>query len=119
MEPLGVLLANEPRSYREVLAGALRLMRPHWAVSVLAPAEVPAHLGPCAREVVICSRLSESIRRGAFGWVVLYPDHENRATIHIAGKEATVEDLDFDGLLAVLDRAEAVALAAGPPAALR
>jgi hypothetical protein len=55
--------------------------------------------------VVVCSRLSEPTRRQAFGWVVLYPDHENRAIIDIAGQEATVEDPDLDALLAALDRA--------------
>ncbi len=118
MEHWCVLLANEPRCYREVIAAALRRQRPHWAITDVEAEELPAHLGRCVREFVIASHLSESARHRAFGWVLLYPDFEDRATIGFAGHATTVEGLDFDGLLAVLDRAEAVAVAAGqPPAA--
>jgi hypothetical protein len=115
MEPWCILLANEPRSYREVIAGALRQQRPRWPIADVEPEVLPAHLGRCAREFVIASQLSEPVRQRAFGWVLLYPDFEDRATIGFAGHETTVEGLDFDGLLAVLDRAETVALAAGQP----
>jgi hypothetical protein len=116
MEPWCILLANEPRCYREVIAAALRRQRPHWAITDVEPEELPAHLGRCAREFVIASRLSEPERQRACGWLLLYPDFEDRATIGVAGHETTVEGLDLDALLAVLERAEAVALATGPPA---
>ena len=111
-----ILLANEPRSYRQVIAGALRHQRPQWPIADVEPEVLPAHLGQCARPFVIASRLSELARQRACGWVLLYPDYEDRAVIGLAGEETTVEGLDFDGLLAALDRAEAVALAAGRPA---
>ena len=118
MERWCVLLANEPRCYREVIAGALRQQRPHWPITDVEPAALAAHLGRCARTFVIASRLDDHARHLAFGWVLLYRDFEQHATIGFAGQETTVEELDFDGLLAVLDRAEAVAVAAGqPPAA--
>ncbi len=113
MEHWCILLANEPRSYREVIAGTLRQLRPQWPIADVEPEVLPAHLGRCARPFVIASRLSELARQRACGWVLLYPDYEDRAVIGLAGEETTVEGLDFDGLLAALDRAEAVALAAG------
>ena len=115
MEHWCILLANEPRCYREVIAAALRQQRPHWSITDVEPDELPTHLGRCAREFVIASRLSEPARQQTVGWLLLYPDFEDRATIGFAGQETTVAGLDFDGLLAVLDRAEAVALAAGQP----
>ena len=115
MEPWCVLLANEPRCYREVIAAVLRRQRPHWAITDVAPDELAAHLGRCALPFVVASRLDEHARRAAFGWVLLYPDFEDRATIGLAGQETAVEGLDLDGLLAVLDRAAVGALAAGQP----
>jgi SAM-dependent methyltransferase len=91
MEHWCILLANEPRSYREVIAGTLRQLRPQWPIADVEPAVLPAHLGRCARPFVIASRLSEPVRQRACGWVLLYPDFEDRATIGVAG-------LDLDGL---------------------
>ena len=115
MEYWRILLANEPRCYREAIAGALRQQRPQWVITDVEPEELPAHLGRCPQAFVIVSQLSAPARRLAFGWVLLYPDYEDRAIIGLAGQETTVEGLDFDGLLAALDRAAAVALAAGQP----
>ena len=66
-----ILLANEPRSYREVIAGTLRHQRPQWSIADVEPEELPAHLGRCARPFVIASRLSEPVRQRACGWVLL------------------------------------------------
>lgn len=76
------LVANEPRVYREVISDALARLRPLVEVFCCVEAEDldrdVARFGP---HLVICSRLTESVRERCPCWVVLYPEGENRAEI--------------------------------------
>ena len=70
------LIANEPRVYREVISDALMRLRP-LIVEVFCCVEADdldgdvARLGP---HLVICSRLTESVRERCPCWVMLYPE---------------------------------------------
>jgi len=66
-----IVVANEPRSYRESLAGVLRVERPHDAVTVCDPAHLP-ELGPL--DIVVCSQLPAGVAERAGGWLVLRRD---------------------------------------------
>jgi hypothetical protein len=110
-----VLLANEPRAYREVLAAALQAARAHVAVAVVepaglagalagAPAGAPARPAGVAPQLVVCSRLPEPPPAGPLAWVVLYPDGGPQAVLRLGGQQTTVAGLDFDDLLALVDQ---------------
>jgi hypothetical protein len=104
-EPLSVVVANEPRTYRDVMAAAFRSLRPHLEVTAVEPDELDVHLARHAPQVVVYSRASEAVQAGTFAWVLLYPDGANRATISIAGQRTSVADIQFEDLLGVLDQA--------------
>ena len=76
------LIANEPRVYREVISDALMRLRPFLEVFCCVEADdldrEVARFGP---HLVICSRLTESVRERCPLWVVLYPEGEDRAEI--------------------------------------
>jgi hypothetical protein len=102
-----ILVANEPRSYREVIAGTLQVLRPHLEVIVVEPEDLDRDVVRLAPNLVLCSRLSEAVEIHALAWVVLYPNGETRAVISIAGQCDTVSaDLPFPRLLSVIDEVE-------------
>jgi hypothetical protein len=98
-----VLAANEPVAYREVVAAALGHLRPRVEVLTADPAELDAAVIRAAPHVVVCSNLTEVVRTRALGWVLLYPGGENRGVVSVGGVEATVEAIEFDALLSVVD----------------
>ena len=109
METLRILIANGPRSYREVIAAAVQALRPHIGVSTSEPDDLDGELARFKPHLVVCSQLTEPVRRAASAWVVLYPDGANHALLSVAGQQRTVADLQFDDLLAVVDQTAALA----------
>ncbi len=100
-----LLLANEPQSYRQVIAAAVQKLRPDIdvAVSVL-PDDLDRedlHLLP---DMIVCSRLTPVVEGSNSAWVLLYPDGETKTVISIDGQRTTSADLEFDELLAVIDQ---------------
>jgi hypothetical protein len=102
-----ILLANEPRLYRDVIAGALRAVRPHLEVIVVEPEDLDREVVRLAPDLVLCSQLTEVVETRPLAWVVLYPDMEMRAVIAIAGQRHTVDaDFPFTSLLSVIAEVE-------------
>jgi len=100
-----ILVGNEPRAYREVIAGALQALRPMVAISMIDPALLEAALAECQPALVLCSRLTAAIQSTARSWVLLYPDGDGRAVATVAGQERDIPGIDFEALLAIVDQA--------------
>jgi hypothetical protein len=111
METLRILVANDPRSYREAISCALGILRPHLEVVLLEPEDLEDRVSVYAPALVLCSRLTPTVRREAFAWVELYPEGKPFAAISVDGLQLrAVGDIDIANLLWIADRA---ALAAG------
>ncbi len=104
-----LLLANEPQSYRQVIAAAVQKLRPDIdvAVSVL-PDDLDCELLRLLPDMIVCSRLTPVVESSSSAWVLLYPDGETKTVISIDGQRTTSADLEFDELLAVIDRVAAL-----------
>lgn len=102
---LCIIVANEPRAYREALARAFRVRRPAVTVYLAEPGVLDRAVLDRAPAIVVCSALSEVIETRPRTWIVLYPDGEDRALVSIAGVRRTVAGVEFDDLLAAIDRA--------------
>lgn len=100
---LRMVVANDPRSYREVMAGALRALRPEVEVILIEPEDLDGQILRISPHLVVCSSITETVRAGSFSWVVLYPDGQSHATVCVDGESRTVEDMEFEGLLSVVD----------------
>jgi hypothetical protein len=109
VESKRIVVANEPRSYREAMAVACRALRPEVEVILADPADLDAEVTRLDPQLVLCSRLTEGLRTGSRAWVVLYPGGETLAVIQIAGHCVTTGDLGFAALAAAIDQAT------GPP----
>lgn len=113
-EPLTILVANEPRAYREALAGALAALRPDLRVELFAPDALDAALDLPRRPVVVCSRLTPRVEERACAWIVLYPQHESVALVRGPDGHRVVPDPDLDDVLRAV-RAAAGACGAEAP----
>ncbi len=102
-----IIMANEPRAYREVMAATFRALRPHLAIATAEPDELGRELvGPagCTRRLVVHSRRTATVPDGVAAWVLLYPDGDDTATVSIAGRQTTTPHAEMDDLLAIFDR---------------
>lgn len=101
-----ILVANEPRSYREVIGAAVQALRPHIEVVLSTPDTLERDLARLAPQLVICSALTASIWSRSVTWIVLYPEGTSQAVININGQSTTLDDLEFDHLLRIVDETE-------------
>ncbi len=106
-DAIRVLVANEPRVYREVLAGAIAGMRPEVVVSIAEPEQLDGRIGTLSPHVVVTSRLPVGALPGVCRLVMLYPDGSNSATIDVGGVRTTVSDLELEALIALIDATRA------------
>ena len=62
VESKRIVVANEPRSYREAMAVACRVLRPEVEVILAEPADLDAAVARLDPQLVPCSRLTEVYR---------------------------------------------------------
>ena len=105
-----ILVATEPRAYREVMAGALQELRPRIEVVVVEPDDLDAALTRLRPHLVVSSRSVETLGDCPLAWVVVYPDGETTALICVNGRRTTLGDLPFERLLSVVDEATGLAV---------
>ena len=97
-----ILMAIEPRSYREVIGEAIRGLRPHLEVVIVEPDA----LDP---ELVICSRPSIAAANGRPDWIEFRPYDQPAARVYVGGQQFELEEVELEDLLRVVDEAERLA----------
>lgn len=107
-----LLLANELRSYREVLARVISIQHPGIEVHQTKPEGLDRSVVSLEPYFVICSRATLLMRLRVPVWVELYTDHGASSTINVCGRIIVIEDLQLPGLLDLLGRYEDVASSA-------
>jgi hypothetical protein len=66
-----IVVANEPRAYREVLGAALGVLRPQATILVSEPGQLEEVIERFTPHLVVCSHLVTGM---PLAWVVLDPD---------------------------------------------
>ena len=64
-----ILLANEPRSHREVFAGALRVLRPYLEVITVNPDALEGEAPRLRPDAVVCSRITPALTTATGRWM--------------------------------------------------
>ena len=100
-----VLVAHEPRAYREALAAALAALRPEAEVLAVDPGALDRAVAAAAPDLVFCGALTPAVRAAAPAWAVLYPGGTPVVETSVAGERAALPDLGLEAALALLDRA--------------
>jgi hypothetical protein len=99
-----IILANEPRAYRDVIAGTLRVLHPQLAIAALEPAELVPQLRRTRPVLVIYSEPDPALELRVPAAVQLYPGGAGHAVVDLAGLRTTVADFELDDLLALIGR---------------
>jgi hypothetical protein len=101
-----VIVANEPGTYREVIAAALQTLRPELIVTTVEPASLDEAICRLAPRLVLCSVVTEVVETRVAHWIALYSDGPERVVISLAGQRTTLADIELEGLLSIVDRTE-------------
>jgi len=113
-----VILANELRYEREVLAAALRELRPGVDVVELTPDRLNGALAALRPRLVVCTAALATVQAGVPAWVLLYPDDATHAVVCLDGAERVVPAFGLADLVDAVDAAAGRAPAVeGCPAA--
>ncbi len=104
-----VLMAIEPRSYREVIGEAIRGLRPHVEVAIVEPDALEPEMARLVPELVICSRPNVAASNGRPAWIDFRPYAQPAARIYVGGRRFELEEVELEDLLSVVDEAERLA----------
>ena len=110
MSGVRILLANEPRSYRETLAAAFRILKPNTEVFVTGPGELDGEVERLSPQLVICSRTTPTVEAQSLAWVELYPEYSSVSVVSVGGERSTIAWIELADLLSVIDRTESLAI---------
>lgn len=104
MRNVRVLVANEPRAYREAFIGALHILRPTAEVVEARPEDLDKKAEEFRPDLVFSSHVSPLMDKAAFDWVLLYPEEEPSIMIFTQGGLSTVGNAELKDLVALVDR---------------
>lgn len=105
MGSLRIIVANEPRSYREVLSRTFEHLRPDAEVVEVEPGDLDGELARCKVPcLVVCSRVGRVVERRALSWVELYPGGESFSRVNISGACFEKDDMTLHDLLSAIDQ---------------
>ena len=96
-----ILLANEFVSYRQTLAIVIRDLRPHVEVFEASSESLDGEVARLRPDLVICSRVTRTVRRRVANWVELYPDRKPYSTFYVGGKRWAKREVQLSDLLAL------------------
>ena len=102
-----VLIAIEPRSYRQVIGQAIQALRPHMEV-VLDPDTLGAGVTRLDPDLVFANRPDNSAPTGRPAWVEFRPYEEPPARVCLAGRTWELEQVELSDLLSIVDEAEEI-----------
>jgi hypothetical protein len=114
-----VAIENEYRSYREVIAACIRLLRPHVEVSTTAPEGLERKAANLDPQLIVSSRPRTAILSPPIAWIEIPTEDPTKPTVVWLGEdrwEAAKLETNVVGLLGrVIDQAEEKLAAAGDP----
>lgn len=104
-----VLIAIEPRSYREAIGETLRYLRPHLEVAVVEPEKLWGEIVRFGPALVMADRPDTFPTAGTRDWVEFRPYEKPPARICLGGRLRELMTIDLPDLLSVVDEAEELA----------
>jgi hypothetical protein len=105
-----LVVAIEPRSYRQVIGEAIRALRPHVEVTVLEPGMLGVGVRRLKPELVFADQPDtfgpEGGSTGRTAWVEFRPYEEPPARVYLAGRRWELEEVELSDLLSIVDQTE-------------
>jgi len=106
-----VLMANEPRAYREGIAAVISQLRPAVEVETVEPDALDDSIKRYVPDMVICSKATETLKGRVKVWVELYPENGTISVANIGGRRTEYTEIQLPDLLSIVDKAEELAKA--------
>jgi hypothetical protein len=106
-----VLMANEPRAYREGIAAVISQLRPTVDVETVEPDALDESIKRYVPDMVICSKATETLKSRVRVWVELYPENGAISVASIGGRRMEYTEIQLPDLLSIVDKAEELAKA--------
>ena len=103
-EALRVLMANEPRAYRESIAEVIRALRPGVEVETVEPESLEDSITRLSPGIVVCNRATSVVRESVPVWVELYPDYAPFSVVSIQGVRSKLDEIQLPDILSIVDR---------------
>lgn len=100
-----ILLANEPGTYRSLLAEQLPFLRPDLRVLEVLPADLNAAVSTYHPTVVLGSEPMQDLQAQNIATLVLYPQGDDSFLQTSSGSETVVRQPRLSDILAAIDRA--------------
>jgi hypothetical protein len=105
-----VLMANEPRAYREGIAAVIGQLRPSVEIETVEPDALDDSIDRFSPHMVICSKATEALKDRVKVWVELYPENGTLSVANIAGRRVEYSEIQLPDLLSIVDKAEELAV---------
>ncbi len=96
-----ILVANELTSYRQTIAIVLRDLRPHIEVFEAEPRTLDGEVARLEPDLVICSRVTHTVRQRVANWVELYPECKPHSTFCVGGECRAKREVRLSDILAL------------------
>jgi hypothetical protein len=104
-----VLMANEPRAYREGIAAVISQLRPEVEIETVEPNALDTSIERFSPDMVICSKATDALKAGVRVWVELYPENAAMSVASIDGRRMEYNEIQLPDLLSIVDKAEELA----------
>ena len=101
-----VALEDDYRSYREVIAAGIHMLRPRTEVETAPIGKLEEQIERFDPQLVVCSRPNTLASRRCAAWVELPLDPTRPSKICVAGRYSKRSNPAIDALIAVIDEVE-------------
>jgi hypothetical protein len=101
-----VALGDEYRIYREMIAAAISILRPHVEVETAGLDELEEQIARFDPQAVICSRPNTIYPGGRPTWIELSLDLTQPTTVWVSGCYSELSSCALEGLLGVIEETE-------------
>ena len=101
-----ILVANEPRSYRETFARVFQALRPHVESIAVDPDALDREALRLRPDVVVCGRVTPTVETVARCWMELRVEGETLVSTSKPRMPSDGRDVDLAYLLSFIDRSE-------------
>ena len=97
-----IVLAVEPRSYREAIGSAIRGLRPHLEVKIVEPGVLASEVARLDPDLVVCGAPDTVVPNGRYAWVDYRP-YDDWAEVCLDGRRSKLAEVQLDDLLSIVD----------------
>ena len=104
-----VLMANEPRAYREGIAAVISQLRPEVEIKTVEPKALDTSIERFSPDMVICSKATDALKGSVRVWVELYPENAALSVASISGRRIEYAEIQLPDLLSIVDKAAELA----------